>query len=319
MDDLAEFDRPLFKKLTMTDTGSGSSNQGGFLVPEALDPYFPDLTAKLAATVAPTVDEKIRAVLFVGDTPKGVVTTRYQYQTRSGKRSPERRITDNLIPLFTGAKADDILLIERSTNDSKLYRLRLVGTGAPGYAELQAKTTGRKWGPLDPRDPPVTEKAVETAVAEQVAHEQSPLALFDTAAPFTEKWSKAVARSRAFQQRVTELYAFRCAVCGGGLKSPSNLFEIEAAHIVPRRLKGADDARNGLALCRAHHWAFDYGLFGVNPQGRIMIPAKVLDMAENTPLAPFNTQPLVAPSNAALTPAPHAFAWHMENVVSLNL
>lgn len=319
MDDLTEFDRPLFKKLPKNETGDSKSKQGGFVVPKLLDPYFPDLASKLAGSAAPTVDEEIRAILFVGDNPKGIVSTRYQYQTWGGTRGRERRMTTNLGPLLGKAKPGDFLLIERSTNDPKLYRLRLVGAEAPGFAALQAQTVGRNWGPLDLSDPPVTEKAVKAAVAEQVAHEESPLELFDTAAPFTEKWSKAVARSRAFQERVTQVYAFRCAVCGGGLRSPSNLFEIEAAHIVPRRLKGADDARNGLALCRAHHWAFDYGLFGVNSQGKIMVPAKVLDMAENTPLASFNAQPLVAPSIATLAPAPHAFAWHMENVVSQNL
>jgi hypothetical protein len=35
----------------------------------------------------------------------------------------------------------------------------------------------------------------------------------------------------------------------------------QAAHIVPKNKNGTDDPRNGLTLCRAHHWAFDAGLF----------------------------------------------------------
>jgi hypothetical protein len=40
-----------------------------------------------------------------------------------------------------------------------------------------------------------------------------------------------------------------------------NLHEAQVAHIVPKNKNGTDDPRNGLTLCRAHHWAFDAGLF----------------------------------------------------------
>ena len=40
-----------------------------------------------------------------------------------------------------------------------------------------------------------------------------------------------------------------------------NLHEAQAVHIVPKNQNGTDDPRNGLTLCRAHHWAFDTGLF----------------------------------------------------------
>jgi putative restriction endonuclease len=174
-------------------------------------------------------------------------------------------------------------------------------------------------GPVDKTNLLVTEKAVLDAESDQATHETLPLDLFDNAAIFTESRTKKIARSRAFQSRVSKLYMFSCAVCGKGLVSPTGPSEIEAAHIVPRGLKGADDVRNGLALCRSHYWAFDCGLFGVNSHGEISIPAKVAVIAENLDLMSFATHPLKPPSIAGAAPSPAALAWHMTNIVSAHL
>ncbi|THD44009.1 MAG: restriction endonuclease, partial [Bradyrhizobium sp.] len=151
------------------------------------------------------------------------------------------------------------------------------------------------------------------------AHEVGPLDLFDNAAALTESRAKRIARSRAFQQRVTDLYQCRCAACGNAFRSPAgDLYEIEAAHIVPRGLKGADDARNGLALCRSHHWAFDRGLFGVGQSGGIEVPPKVAALRENRHLTPLVAQTLRPPTDPAFAPAKAALAWHWSNVFARN-
>lgn len=281
-----------------------------------MDVYFPDLSSKASAIGA--VDEYITATLFIGDVPGGVVSTRYQYQTWGGTRSPERRITGNLSALRNKAKAGDYLVIERSISDPSFYRLTLLEAGTPAYAEFEVKTAGRRWGAVDPEDSPVTEETVIDAEKVQTAHEEGPLDLFDNDAALTESRTWKVARSRVFQTRVRGLYGFQCAVCGLGLRSPAGTFEVEAAHIVPRGLKGADDARNGLALCRSHHWAFDSGLFGV-VRGQIHIPAKVSAIADNAHLVAFGKKALRPPSVVALAPAPAALEWHMEMIVARHL
>jgi putative restriction endonuclease len=91
--------------------------------------------------------------------------------------------------------------------------------------------------------------------------------------------------------------------------------ECEAAHIVPRGRKGADDARNGLALCRSHHWAFDNGLFGVDASGKIHIPKDIAVHAANAGLVPFSKKKLRPPSVAAMVPAAEALAWHLKWIV----
>ena len=128
---------------------------------------------------APTVDEHIRAALFVGDEFKGVVSTRYQYQTWGGTRTPERRITGQLSALRDFASAGDFLVIERGLSDPAFYRMRLLRSGTPEHSALGKKVGQRRWGPVDPNDLPVVEEAVSDALNELWMHENSPLALFD--------------------------------------------------------------------------------------------------------------------------------------------
>src|SRR5262249_16488993 len=47
------------------------------------------------------------------------------------------------------------------------------------------------------------------------------------------------------------------------LHSPDGHSEVQAAHIYPKAKKGSDDLRNGICLCRLHHWAFDVGWFSL--------------------------------------------------------
>lgn len=125
MDELSDFDRPVFKQLAHNDTGKAKGHQGGIVIPKDLDAYFPQLLGSTSAD-NPTLDENIRAVLVVGGREIGTVDTRYQIQTWKGERNPERRLTSNLGPLRDQADANDILLIERNLDDRSLYRLTLL-------------------------------------------------------------------------------------------------------------------------------------------------------------------------------------------------
>jgi hypothetical protein len=56
-----------------------------------------------------------------------------------------------------------------------------------------------------------------------------------------------------------------CAVCELNLTSDTGLFECEVAHVVEKWAQGREQIRNGLPLCRTHHWAFDKHLWGIHP------------------------------------------------------
>jgi putative restriction endonuclease len=313
-EELPEFDAPIFKRLANNDTGQAVGHQGGVVIPKDLDAYFPQLPAATPAMPAP--DRYVQAILVVPGVGQQTVTTRYQHQTWGMTRLPERRLTDNLTFLRNAAQQDDFLIIERGVQNRDLFRLTLIDSAHPDYAGLVAQVGTQRWGLLDPATPPVTDSDVEIAEQEQKQHEADPLSLFDNAAVVTETRVKKVSRGKAFQKRVAEIYDNKCAVCGSGLVHPVKGAEVESAHIVPRGKKGADDARNGLALCRAHHWAFDKGMFYVQAPNVIQVLPDVSAMLMNSSLAGYHGKTLRPPTDPKLAPAPEALKWHRDYIVA---
>ena len=312
MDEL-EFDTPVFKQLAHNDTSAAAGHQGGILIPKELDPYFPQLSGKTSAT-NPTIDENIQAILVVGGKEVATVDTRYQYQTWGGERPPERRITSNLGPLRDQAVVDDIVLIERNLADRSLYRMTLLKKGSERHKAVLRNSSGKRWGVADPLQAPVSEPELEEAEKEQEDHEQKPLKLMDNEAALVETRSKRVARGTAFQKLTSKYYENKCAVCGQGFVNAKGLAEVEAAHIVPRSKKGADDARNGIALCRSHHWALDKGLWGVGADGNIVVAASGGGKGSNDLLKALAGKKPSPPNKATVTPAAEAWAWHIANM-----
>lgn len=72
--------------------------------------------------------------------------------------------------------------------------------------------------------------------------------------------------ARHFSRAVRSTYRDTCAFCGirlGGLEGiPTG---IDAAHILAWSQYELDVVRNGIALCKIHHWAFDAGLIVPEP------------------------------------------------------
>lgn len=77
-----------------------------------------------------------------------------------------------------------------------------------------------------------------------------------------------------FRATVLRAYETRCAVC-----SLTHGQLLDAAHIVPDSDEaGIASVRNGLALCKIHHAAFDSQILGINPDGhRVEIRRDLLD------------------------------------------
>lgn len=75
-----------------------------------------------------------------------------------------------------------------------------------------------------------------------------------------------------FRASVIKAYENRCAVCS--LHHPELL---DAAHIVPDSdAEGVAAVRNGLAMCKIHHAAFDRGFMGIRPDLVVQIRPDLL-------------------------------------------
>lgn len=311
---VTDFDTPIFKVLANNDTGAASGHQGGFVLPKDLEDYLP-LLRNETSVARPTVDVEITAELFDGTTYLGTVETRYQYQTWGGARSPERRITRNLSVLLNRAKGDDILVIERGIQVDTHYRFRLIRADNPLYAGLLASFAGSRWGVVDKAHPPAKETEVEEAAAQIKSAMAHPFAMFEENPEIVETQTRKVARGRAFQRAVSEAYRGACSLCNGGLLHPNGRAELEAGHIVSRSIRGSDDVRNGLLLCKAHHWAFDAGLVSISNDFKVIVPIQVREINRNETLSRLHGSQIALPEQEEFWPALEALEWHRRNVL----
>jgi putative restriction endonuclease len=308
MDD-GEFEGPLFKRLSRNDSGLGVGHQAGFVIPVELRPFFPELPAPTDAQPAPSVP--LRAILQYDDGAPQSANTSWQYQSWGNTRAPESRITGNLEPARGPSLPGDLLLIERSIDDGLLFRLTVISQTGPLFALVQPRTGGRRWGLLAGGTIPVPESEVDDALAAMEQRQATPFDPFDASLVY-QPATKRIARSRAFRKAVIAAYGGRCAMCGGGATAPDGRSEIEAAHVIPRGMAGADDVRNGLALCRLHHWAFDNMLLGVSAGRMIVCPPHVAAIAGNAALAQLDGAPLIAPEDDELAVDDFAIGWAYE-------
>jgi putative restriction endonuclease len=127
-------------------------------------------------------------------------------------------------------------------------------------------------------------------------------------APIRRRYATRVARQRlhqtAFRERVVRAYQHHCAICR--LKRDELL---DAAHIMPDSDPlGEPAVRNGVALCRLHHAAFDKYLIGIRPDCVIEIRQDLRDETDGPMLLHglqgFHGARLVVPTRERWRPDP---------------
>ena len=121
-------------------------------------------------------------------------------------------------------------------------------------------------------------------------------------------------RERAFKQVVFEQYNYTCAITGMKYQS-EHLVEAQAAHIIPKREKGSDDPRNGIALSRSAHWAFDQGMLTISNQYEIIVhPKAKIANTIRFPILDLHGQPINKPMDDNFLPHPEALEWHRKEI-----
>ena len=121
-------------------------------------------------------------------------------------------------------------------------------------------------------------------------------------------------RDTAFRGIVLENYGNTCAITGLRFHSPQHT-EADAAHIISKDVRGTDDPRNGLALSKSVHWAFDRGVFTISDQYEVVLHPKArrANIAA-FPLMEMDRRPIQLPSDRYYWPHVEALSWHKREV-----
>ena len=117
-------------------------------------------------------------------------------------------------------------------------------------------------------------------------------------------------RHSLFPKVVKSLYNHACAVCDLNVQTDTGSSLVDAAHIMPFGVFHNDDPRNGVSLCKNHHWGFDAGWFTATTDYKILVSPRLLN--STTYLAAGGT--LLVPTQREYAPASEALAWHRQNV-----
>jgi putative restriction endonuclease len=122
---------------------------------------------------------------------------------------------------------------------------------------------------------------------------------------------KPLARDQGFRRVIVKTYDHRCALCGLRIVTPEGHTAVDAAHIVPWSKSQNDDIRNGMALCKLCHWAFDEGMLGVSKDYKV-IASRQIGVDQNVPgiLQTLPGRNILCPSDRALWPALENLAAH---------
>jgi putative restriction endonuclease len=122
---------------------------------------------------------------------------------------------------------------------------------------------------------------------------------------------KAAVRYQGFRRIVVSTYDHRCTLCGVRIITPEGHTVVDAAHIIPWSRSRNDDLRNGMALCKLCHWAFDKGMMGVS-ENYDVITSRQIAANPNVPgfLQTLTGRGIIPPPDRDLWPAQQYLAEH---------
>ncbi len=122
---------------------------------------------------------------------------------------------------------------------------------------------------------------------------------------------KPAARDQGFRRIVVTTYDHRCALCGVRIVTPEGHTVVDAAHIIPWSRSQNDDIRNGMALCKLCHWAFDEGMMGVSDNYNV-ITSRQIALTPNVPgfLLTLSGRGIIGPPDRDFWPAQQYLAEH---------
>lgn len=127
---------------------------------------------------------------------------------------------------------------------------------------------------------------------------------------WSESGDGSYIRHALFPRVVNGLCGYCCWVCGLGTCAQSGAAIVDAVHILPFAQFHNDDPRNGISLCKNHHWGFDRGWFGVDDRFKLIASPRVVSASKYIEQGSH----VRLPAERQYAPALEALIWHRENV-----
>jgi len=121
-------------------------------------------------------------------------------------------------------------------------------------------------------------------------------------------------RNSAFRRIVLEAYNETCAICQIKLENSLGISIMDAAHILPFSQFHNNDIRNGLSLCKLHHWLFDHGLITVNSDYTIRVSKKIDYECPKNLVSTYHNKQILLPIEEKKHPSGIALSWHQKHV-----
>jgi putative restriction endonuclease len=117
-------------------------------------------------------------------------------------------------------------------------------------------------------------------------------------------------RDTAFSRIVRRAYDYRCAACGLRVILEGGLYIVDAAHLIPFAATHDDDPRNGIALCKNHHWAMDRNLIAPTRQRQWQVSSLLDDRLEvQRDLITLAGRSILLPHETRYHPREDALGW----------
>ena len=123
-------------------------------------------------------------------------------------------------------------------------------------------------------------------------------------------------REPGFRRTIMRIYDYTCAVCELQILTLNGESVTEAAHIIPFTKSNNDDVRNGISLCKLHHWAFDRYLFSVDEAYSVIVSELFSEQGPSEfQLSTLDGKGILLPNRNELYPAQEALAWHRKKLL----
>jgi putative restriction endonuclease len=121
-------------------------------------------------------------------------------------------------------------------------------------------------------------------------------------------------RDQAFRRVVLRAYDYRCAACGLRVLL-DDLVLVEAAHLIPWTVSRNNNPRNGMALCRNHHWALDKAILAPTVQMTWSVSSCLDDRLEgHRDLMDLRGRSLLLPRETRFHPDTTAVDWRFKRL-----